>query len=310
MKRATHIPPDLVLGTAMWGWTIDREGCFALLDEFYQRGGRRIDTATNYPINKNPSDFRRAEKLLAEWITAHEVTDLEVIMKVGSLNNMMTPDQNLSPSFLMICAEEYENLLGANLACMMIHWDNRKAEKEIDTTMSTLLKLGENRWKIGLSGIRYPEIYAEVLAAHSLEDLPVELKHNLLYTDYERYAPLHQRSSFIAYGINAGGIKLDPQGYSSKASLLARGGNPDTHEKLTSQLNNLLTTIAIPSSSRGPELSMNQLGMLYAAYHPGISGILLGPSRVEHLTASFSWLQQLYAEDYTPLYEALEKLEA
>jgi len=55
---------------------------------------------------------------------------------------------------------------------------------------------------------------------------------------------------------------------------------------------------------------MNQLGMLYAAYHPGVSGILLGPSRVAHLTASFSWLQQLYAEDYTLLYEALENLEA
>jgi len=310
MNKDTVTPPDLILGTAMWGWTVDERDCFAILDDFYQRGGRRVDTATNYPINKNPKDFRRAEKLLAAWITAHQVTDLEVIVKVGSLNNLMTPDQNLAPTFLTICAEEYGNLLGANLACLMVHWDNRENEEEINATVTTLLELGEDRWEIGLSGIKHPEIYARVIAAHGLNGLPVELKHNLIYSDYGRYAPLQDYASFIAYGINAGGIKLSAGGYSSKASLLARGGKPDAHQSVKEQLDKLLVAFEENYPNIPVPNKMNHLGMLNAAYHPGISSILLGPSKVEHLEDSFAWLKQLYTEDYAPLYKALKKLEA
>lgn len=310
MKRDKARPPELILGTAMWGWTVDKEDCFAILETFYQDGGRRVDTATNYPINKNPADFRRAEKLLAEWCAAHQIKDLEIIVKVGSLNNLMTPDQNLSPSFLMICADEYENLFAENLACLMIHWDNRPEAEDIDRTLSTVLELGRDRWETGLSGIKHPEVYASVIAAHGLGKVPVELKHNLIYSDYERYAPLHERAAFIAYGINAGGVKLTTGGYSSKASLLARGGQPDTHQKLQQQLSDLLLTFERDYPGITLPRKMNHLGMLNAAYHPGISSILLGPSRVEHLQDSFSWLQQLYAGDYSPLYEALKKVEA
>ncbi len=308
MGRAKATPPDLILGTAMWGWTVDRKDCFAILDAFYQRGGRRVDTATNYPINKHPADFRRAEKLLAEWCALHQVTDLEVIVKVGSLNNLMTPDQNLSPSFLMICAEEYINLFGTNLACLMIHWDNREEEEEINATLSTLIELGKGRWGIGLSGIKHPEVYARVLEEHALSQLPVELKHNLLYSDYDRYAPLHNHAAFIAYGINAGGLKLAAGGYSSNASLLVRGGQPDVHENLKEQIAQMLEVFGKDYPDKVLPHQMNQLGMLYAAYHPGIAAILLGPSRVVHLEDSFSWLEQLYAEDYSPLYEAMKKL--
>jgi aryl-alcohol dehydrogenase-like predicted oxidoreductase len=221
----------------------------------------------------------------------------------------MTPDQNLSPSFLMICAEEYANLLGSNLACMMIHWDNREEEEAINTTLSTLVELGAGRWEIGLSGIKHPEAFAQVIKAEGLSQLPVEFKHNLLYSDYERYAPLHDHASFIAYGINAGGIKLGSAAYAAKASLLARGGKPDAYEKLKEQIDNLLEVFGKDYPDKLLPHTMNQLGMLYAAYHPGISAILLGPSRVRHMEDSFSWLEQLYTDDYTPLYEALKKLE-
>ena len=60
----------LILGTAMWGWTTSPAMAMTLLDQFYAAGGRAVDTATNYPINKNPGDFRQAERMLADWIRA------------------------------------------------------------------------------------------------------------------------------------------------------------------------------------------------------------------------------------------------
>lgn len=308
MSKPLKSSLELILGTAMWGWTIKEEQCYAILDEFYQLGGRRIDSATNYPINKNASDFRRAEQILAKWCAQNKVDDLEVIMKVGSLNNLMTPDQNLSPSFLLICAEEYSNLFGANLHCLMIHWDNRSEAAAIRSSLETLQTFSQGDLQIGLSGIRHPQVYAEILADLQLEKTPVELKHNLLYSDYERYAPLQARAEFLAYGINAGGLKLDANAYTNKASLLARGGTAHQHQDFIKELQELLKHFSEKSHLLETPDSMNQLGMLYAAYHPGIKGALLGPSSVKQLQNSHAWLQELNSQDYAPLYIALVQL--
>ena len=60
----------LVLGGNVFGWTIDRDGSFAVLDAFYEAGGRMIDTAEGYsnwvPGNKGGE----SEALIGEWLSA------------------------------------------------------------------------------------------------------------------------------------------------------------------------------------------------------------------------------------------------
>ncbi|NJK72389.1 MAG: hypothetical protein HC926_03385 [Synechococcaceae cyanobacterium SM2_3_60] len=75
------------LGTAMWGWSVDQATAFEILDCFYGAGYRWVDTAMNYPINGNPADFRRSVQMLAAWCRDREVSDLQIICKVGSLSN-------------------------------------------------------------------------------------------------------------------------------------------------------------------------------------------------------------------------------
>jgi hypothetical protein len=53
---------------------------------------------------------------------------------------------------------------------------------------------------------------------------------------------------------------------------------------------------------------MNQLGMLYAAYHPLINGILLGCSRRQQLLDSWQWADTLNKNDYEDLYLSLVSL--
>jgi aryl-alcohol dehydrogenase-like predicted oxidoreductase len=59
MLPSDTMPVQLLLGTAMWGWTVSRPTCFDLLDTFYAAGFRQVDAAVNYPINKNPDDSER-----------------------------------------------------------------------------------------------------------------------------------------------------------------------------------------------------------------------------------------------------------
>jgi aryl-alcohol dehydrogenase-like predicted oxidoreductase len=287
----------------MWAWTVSRGRCYDLLDTFYALGGRRVDTATNYPINKRPADFRAAERILADWLSLRGVEDMHVMVKVGSVNNLMTPDHLLGPSFLQLCQQEYRALFGPNLHTLMIHWDNRDEPAAIRATLATLDEWRASGQTVGLSGIRYPECYAPLLAALDWRAIPLQLKHNLIYSDYARYAPLHERISPIAYGLTGGGLKLAPQ--AEGESLRARGGAATPHTPLLNRLRQWLEDWEHPAP---PPTSMNQIGMLYALYHPAIDQVLLGGSRPAHLEDSFHWYEQLGSHDYNQAYTELQTL--
>ena len=293
--------PELVLGSAMWGWTVGRNTAFQLLDYFYESGFRSVDGATNYPIDKNPGHFRLSEQILAEWTRVNQVNDLRVIMKVGSLDNMRSPDHNLTKSFLLLAMDHYGALFGGNLDTLMIHWDNRDDEAAIRESYEALAIAQEKGIAAGLSGIRRPEIHALVNQAFGL-DLLIQIKHNLLYSDYERYAPFHGKRRFIAYGINAGGIKLEKENYTGKSSLIVRGGKPD--EEFANKVRSFLNALD-QRSFPAPLTSFNQLAMIHAFYSPGLAGILAGPSGIAQLADTIQFYSLLKEGAYASVYGVL-----
>ena len=295
----------LILGTAMWGWTTSPAMAMDLLDQFYAAGGRAVDTATNYPINKNPADFRQAERLLADWIRAHGVSDLSLTVKVGSINNLRTPDNNLNKSFLLLNLDQYEALFGSNLHTFMLHWDNRDDEAEIRETLEVMALAAARGLQPGLSGIRYPEIYHRLNQEEMLGlDFVIQIKHNLLQSDYSRYHYFHGRPCFVAYGINAGGLKLNPADYGPAASLIARGGQAAQPLPLLDELQQWLFAKKI-GERRVLPANMNQLGMLYACYQPDMAAVVIGPSSPGQLAETLDWASTLQHTDYSDLYREL-----
>lgn len=298
--------PTLILGTALWGWTIPRATCFGLLDHFYQAGFREVDGATNYPINKKIEDFRKAENILLEWIQANQVQDLKAMMKVGSINNLRTPENNLSKSFLLMLLDEYRNLFGPNLDTLMIHWDNRPEENKIRESLEALAIAREKGLRIGLSGIRHPEAYARLNETFGM-DFRIQIKHNILHSDYPRYQAFHGRAGFITYGINAGGIKLDPKEYHEGSSLKARGGNAGAEHPLAAPLQAILRQ-ANRKEERPAVSTFNHCGMAFACHSPDVEGILLGTSKAAQLEDSIDFYRALTTYDYRDLYQRLKEL--
>ena len=283
-----------LLGTAMWGWTTSESVCFDLLDHFYEQGLREVDTATNYPIDKDPEHFRLAERILQRWIAAHGVTDLQVMVKVGSVNNLMTPDHELSESFLRMNLDRYQKEFGSNLNCLMLHWDNRSDRAEIEGSYRALLAAREAGLQIGLSGLKHPEIHVGVCEELGLNPR-IQLKHNLLQSAISHYRPFHRRADFIAYGINGGGIKLDGH-YSENSSLAARG-RADEADLLKQRLLKLREQ-ANRNPDRPPLQSFNHFGLLNVAREPLIGSVLLGVSKVTQLQDSLDFLAAAAAFSY------------
>jgi aryl-alcohol dehydrogenase-like predicted oxidoreductase len=291
----------LILGSAQWGWNVTREEAFRLLDAWMKAGFRSVDAATNYPINRNPADFRAAEIILAEYIQAHGIRDLKITMKVGSLDNMRTPDINLAPSFLYMMAGEYLRLFGPNLYAIMLHWDNRQDLTGIQATLEALAVLrDEFKLQPGLSGIAHPELYQQANQATLLQ-FDIQIKHNVLHTDLPRYAPLSKQGHrFYAYGINAGGIKIDGS-YPDSSTFLARGGHPENAGATLQHIQHKLTDWNL-AFVRPPVKTMNHLGLIYAGLNPNIAGLLLGVSSTAQLAETLDFYRNLETFDYTDVF--------
>lgn len=294
-----------ILGTAMWGWTTPKSVAFQLLDEFYKRGFREVDGATNYPINKNVQDWRAAEKILQEWTKVHGVEDLKIMMKVGSLNNLKMPDHNLTKSFLLMNFEEYRSMFGKNLDTWMIHWDNRADKTAILESFEMFQLAVRQGFKVGFSGLKNPEVYADLNKDFNF-DFRIQMKHNLLHSDYKKYHAFHGKRRFITYGINAGGIKLNAQNYHQNSSLKARAADWIPPSPILKKAENTIE-FANQNNARPKLSTFNELGMIYAFYHTDIAGILLGTSRKEQLISSLEFMQQMLDNDYEDVFKKLQE---
>ncbi len=305
-KMQQNTKKHLLLGTAQWGWNVERRKVFQLLDLWLESGERTIDCATNYPINRKPEDFRAAESLLLEYIQAHGLHgELQVTMKIGSLDNMHTPDIQLSPSFIWMMGNEYLRLSGPNLHGLMLHWDNRSEASEITETLAALVEItGQNGLQPGLSGIKHPEMYAACLERYPDIVFDVQLKHNVFHSDLNRYTPLQgAKTRFFGYGLNAGGIQLEGT-YSSQRTFAVRGGDPEAMEQ---RLKNLRKALPEWNSRRNRPAVENfaQIGLIHALYDERLHGVILGVSDTEQLKAALDFAQAAVAYSYEDVAEAL-----
>lgn len=298
----------LLLGTANWAWTVTKAEAFRQMDAWLQAGLSGIDTATNYPINKNPQDFRAAEMLLEEYLKAHGLHKGDITVKIGAMDNLRSPAVNLSPSYIRMMGEEYARRFGDNLGCVMFHWDNRSDPDDIDASLSALQSLcADLNIRAGISGVKHPEVYA-LLANERNLTFDIQLKNNVLQSDFPRYAPLLDMGThrFFAYGINAGGLKLDGQ-YSAGNSLVARGADLDPMEKAAQTLRDKLphwNTAFV----RPPLRAMQHIGLVHSGLDARLAGMVLGFSKTSQLLETLDYLRNIDMFDYQDVYRDLTRL--
>jgi hypothetical protein len=285
MNIAFNSPANktLILGTALWGWGVNRVTAHKILDHYVANGGRLIDTASNYPINKRPEDFGMAANWIADWIAVNGADVLSVLVKIGATDNMGGPDSNLESSFILQSEEFFRERFGAALTTIAVHWDNRgDNEGDADViaeSVAALSQLNASGISIGFSGVRHPELYLK--AAPSLADQWwIQVKENAqTNTARFHYSKAFPNARYIAYGINMGGIKLSSP--SKNSSLALRSiKRPNV---LIDQLSKYL---ASDHGLRPPPTNLN----------PALSGIIIGPRTTEQIEITMPYWKKLNME--------------
>jgi aryl-alcohol dehydrogenase-like predicted oxidoreductase len=86
LGRSDLETPRLVLGGNVFGWTVDGEDAFRILDRFAEAGGRMIDTADVYSAWVPGHEGGESESLIGEWLRrSGRRGEMLIATKVGML---------------------------------------------------------------------------------------------------------------------------------------------------------------------------------------------------------------------------------
>ncbi|MGW8190768.1 aldo/keto reductase [Sphingomonas hankookensis] len=119
--------PPLILGGNVFGWTIDRDSSFRVLDAFVDLGGTMIDTADVYSAWVDGHRGGESETIIGEWLRRSGKRDLVLIAtKVGMLPG--EGGEKLAPSRIVAAAEASLDRLGTD------HIDLYYAHQDDDDT--------------------------------------------------------------------------------------------------------------------------------------------------------------------------------
>ena len=74
----------LVLGGNVFGFTADEDTSFAILDRFYEAGGRMVDTAQRYSVWVPGHVGGESETVIGKWLASRGVrTEMRIATKTG-----------------------------------------------------------------------------------------------------------------------------------------------------------------------------------------------------------------------------------
>lgn len=174
----------LVFGGNVFGWTLDRDRSFAVLDAFYETGGRMIDSAEGYsswiPGNKGGE----SETIIGEWMESRGVRK---DMLIGTKTGMGGSPGALAPEKVNAALEgSLERLRTDYVDLYYAHRDDLTTPlDEVVSVYDAALKSGKAR-ELGASNYtteRLREVFAVAdrlgAAAYSV----LQPKYNLVWRD-------------------------------------------------------------------------------------------------------------------------------
>jgi len=95
----------LVLGGNVFGFTADEDASFAILDRFYEHGGRMVDTAQGYSVWVPGHVGGESETVIGKWLASRGV---RAEMRIATKTGMFGKPGDLAPAKV---AEELEKSL-------------------------------------------------------------------------------------------------------------------------------------------------------------------------------------------------------
>ena len=178
----------IFFGGNVFGWTLNEEESFRILDGFLDRGFNAIDTANNYSYWVDGNVGTESERIIGNWIKSRGVRDQIVLAtKVGGRNMIQDKPNTTKAHILKEVEESLIRLHTDYIDLYQTHYDD--VNTPVEETLSAynqLIKEGKVRY-IGASNFS-SERLIESLDKSELYNLP---QYKTLQPEYNLYERQH-----------------------------------------------------------------------------------------------------------------------
>jgi hypothetical protein len=285
---------EICLGTAMWQWSTNKKTALALLDHYYGEGYRHIDTATNYPINNKKKDYGASLKIIKEWVDSNKISDLKITLKIGSVDNTNSSENDLSPKALDSYIPRLIEEFNLNIYSLMIHWDNRKSLEKITRSLAFLENICvHNNYNVGISGINEIETYISALKKLNINNLDIQAKSSFLFEGESNYKSVISdinNTRIWGYGISGSGLKLDTSEYHDNSYVtLAR--NKSYHSDMLS--NKSISLINDIMENHNIIKNLYHIGIVKSESNHRLYGYIVSPSKLSQLKDTLEFRKKI-----------------
>lgn len=260
----------LVLGGNPFGWTIDRDASFAVLDAFYEAGGRSIDTAEIYSAWVPGNKGGESETIIGEWMELRGVrADMRIATKtgLGGAPGALAPDRVKSA-----CEGSLERLRSDYIDLYYVHRDDLVTTPEdVAGVYGALVAAGKVR-ELGLSNTepdRLAAFNAAAAAAGTQRFTVLQPGYNLVWRNeypaqLERLAVEQDIAVLPYYGIGAGFLTGK---YTSDADFTGMRG--ENARQFASELGWRALPVLRDVAAEA-QATMPQVALVWLATRPGI----------------------------------------
>lgn len=184
----------IAFGGNVFGWTLDEEKSFDIIDAFVGAGFNFIDTANNYPYWVKGNDGGESERTIGNWLKKRRIRDKVVIAtKVGGRGKNQSKTNASKKHILKEVDNSLMRLKTDYIDLYQLHYDDEITPvEETLSAFQDLIQEGKIRW-IGVSNIS-PGRLVESLEAAEKFNLP---KYQTLQPEYnlcerEKYETLYE----------------------------------------------------------------------------------------------------------------------
>jgi len=178
----------IIFGGNVFGWTLNEEESFRILDIFIDRGFNAIDTSNNYSHWVPGNVGTESEKIIGKWLKERNLRDKIVLAtKVGGRNLVQDKPNTTKAHILKEIDESLSRLKTDYIDLYQTHYDDTKTPvEETLSAYNQIIKEGKVRF-IGASNFSSERLICS-LDKSSLFNLPA---YKTLQPEYNLYDRQH-----------------------------------------------------------------------------------------------------------------------
>jgi aryl-alcohol dehydrogenase-like predicted oxidoreductase len=291
MTHSSLAGVPLVLGGNVFGYTADEDASFAILDRFYEHGGRMVDTAQGYSVWVEGHVGGESETVIGKWLASRGV---RAEMRIGTKTGMFGKPGDLAPhNVTQELHKSLERLQTDYIDLYYAHRDDTATPlEEMASGFDSLVRQGLAR-ELGASNYDAPRLAAAHTVAHSNGMTPFTIlqnEYNLV--ERESYGPDLQQlcqergiAMLPWFGLAAGFLT----GKYRTRDDLAKHNRGSSIERFFDKGLAVLPTLDAVAAETGA--SHGAVALAWLMRQPGIAAPIASASKPEQLDVQFEALK-------------------